>query len=170
VLALALWSHDRRSDWTRFVEDWRTDAALATFAGDGLAYWENGLTLQWLKLRRPAGFGCYQGAGLVFFRGMATEFRRRYEALGELDTIDFERQPGQVCPPRRNPDREGPEMLAQLTDACRAMPELDAIILARPVPGAAVTTWQAPAEMVRSQLYAVPVTRSFYRYDCAALR
>jgi hypothetical protein len=106
----------------------------------------------------------------VFFRGMAVEFRRRYEGLGGLDTIDFERNRGQVCPPRRNPDREGPETLAQLSEACRALPELDALILVAPVPGAAGTTWQAPVEMVRHQIFAVPVTRRFHRYDCAALR
>lgn len=173
VLAVAFWTVDRRSPWNRFVEDDNQIAELTAFIGtNSTPYWERGLELLWLKLRRPAGFGCYQGAGGAFSRGMAIEFERRYRALSVLNTADFELKPDAICPPRRDPSRRGAPSVQEIAEACRALPELKIIILSSRVPGLATTTWDAPIPMRLPGLPGEPLreVRRFYRYECSRLR
>ena len=55
--------------------------------------------------------------------------------------------------------------------ACRALPDLDTLVLLRAVPGATSATWQSPAPYVRVGVDLVPEKIStFHKYRCAELR
>lgn len=173
LAAVAGWAHDRRSGTALWREAEQDAAGLTAFIGtDTAPYWEQGLPMLWLKLRRPAFYGCTQGAGIMFFRGMALEYRRRSDVLSALDTADFERRDDQVCPGRQDPSRNGPVSVDELAAVCRALPELEVLILGTHVAGAEVTTWESPRPLSLthpSPLSSGGVT-TFYRYACASLR
>jgi hypothetical protein len=75
---------DQRTAWTAFVESSdAVPAELAGFVPDGATvYWEGGLELLWLRLKRPSYFSCAQAAGVMFFRGTAMAYAHRSESLG----------------------------------------------------------------------------------------
>lgn len=163
---------DRRPAWDRFATDPAVPEDLRAFLdGAGYTYWDGGLTLLWYKLRQPSAYACYQGAGVIFFRGTAIEYHRRQEALAGLNTSDFSPIPGLNCRPRQDLAEDGPRRAEQLTAACRAMPELDTIVLPHLVPGVPSRAWRPPVPF-RRQLptSAVTLHDMLYRYDCAGLR
>jgi hypothetical protein len=174
VLAGSLAIADQREPWQKYVFTPGVPADLATFvSGAGSVYWEGdpGNQILWFKLREPSYFSCVQGAGVMFFRPTALEFARRGDGLRLLKTRTFSPQPTDQCPSHWLVDPWGANTAGQLAAACRALPDLDTIILNRPVPGMAARAWHAPV----AQTYAEPdgttsKVSTFYRYSCARLR
>ena len=166
---------DRRGDWTRFVETGGERAEVDAFiAAAGEVYWEGGLELMWLKQRRSAAFGDYQGAGLAFYRGMAIAIRDRIQALLPLKATDADAAlatPG-LCRPLRDPRCGGLPDIAAFARVCRDIPTLDAVILAEPIPGLQAREWRPP---VPAPLRSTPgqsprEAEVFFRYACAPFR
>ena len=174
VLAGSLGIADQREPWRKYVFTPGASADLGAFvSGAGSVYWEGdpGNQLLWFKLRQPSYFSCVQGAGSMFFRQTALEFARRGDGLSFLKTRTFSPQSTDQCPGRWLVDPWGANTASQLAAACRALPDLDTIILNRPVPGIAARSWHAPV----AQTYAEPdgttsKVSTFYRYPCAPLR
>lgn len=163
---------DRRDDWERFIETPNVPATLAGFVdGYNNIYWEDGLELLWFKLDRPDYYSCLQGTGTMFFRGTAMEYERRSSGLAGLDTADFDDLGSfSPCPRKHDPKERGPKNPAQLAAACRALPDLDAMVLMERVPGTDPAVWHAPAaEIVLRHNRPVQIT-TFYRYRCADFR
>ncbi len=173
ALGMSLLTLDRRDPWDAFAENDDRRADVTAFIGtDGLAYWEGGFSLLWFKLRRPAGYGCYHGAGSAFFRGMAIAARDRAAAIAPLNTSDLRLSPDEICPAREDPSRTGPADAAALAGVCRALPELDVIILGEAVRGVEGSTWQPPVPVLLPATKGAPPRRieAFHRYDCRTLR
>ncbi|HVB15932.1 MAG TPA: hypothetical protein VNF04_05325 [Stellaceae bacterium] len=176
LLAAALWLWDARTPWTRFVEaSGPVPASLAALLPeDASVYWEGGVELVWLRLRRPEYYSCAQGTGAVFFRATALEFQRRGEVLRPLRPLDFGKSV--LCPrPSDDPGPDDPPRTrADLARVCAADRGLDYLVLARPVDGVAAREWNAPApyqdERIVHDRLIVTRTSRFYAYSCAALR
>ena len=174
-LALA----DQRTPWNRYVYDPGPDGGLQGFlAQAGTTYWEGeeGLVALWSKAGRPSYYSCGQGAESLFFRPLALEWARRQQILRHLNTGDFGDSP--ECGTKADPAARGPVSQVQVVAACRALPDLDTLILNHPVPGLAGASWAAPAgQEVIEHDPAKPRERgrieqvsTFYRYGCAGLR
>ena len=142
VAAVISW--DQRTQWTKFVET--TDdppKSLSTLlSGSGTVYWEGDVRVPWFVLRRSSYFSCAQGTGALFFRGTAVDYQHRYDSFLRLGTMDFEQRlpcPSQVAPRSGTFDRE------ELEFVCRNEPELDWLVLTRPVANSQATMWRSPA-------------------------
>ncbi len=134
---------DRRDGRMRLVTTAAPlDAGFLAALSDRSVYWENGLQIQWFRLRQPAYYSCIQSAGSMFFRQTAIELARRSAALSALNTADFPTDPEANCRPRANPAENGPTTVAQIETACRALPDLDAMVLNADLPDAPHLSWQ----------------------------
>jgi hypothetical protein len=140
-------------------------------ADTGPTYWEGGLELLWIKMRRPSYYSCVQGTGSMFYPGTAREYQRRGAVLSALDTAEFAKDADGDCTPKHNPLAYGPATREQLVAACRALPDLETLVLMRPVPGIAGATWRSPAPYVAlaEGLVAEKIS-TFHKYRCAELR
>ena len=169
VLCAAL-GWDQRTAWTTFVEssDPTPDDLAGFLPGDAVVYWEGGLELLWLRLRKPSYHSCAQAAGVVFFRGTAMAYRQRSESL-PFENGKFERcrKPGADHGARATRD--------DLRRACAREPGLGHIVLSRPVEGGVPRReWVPPVKVqdVRiadGGLHVREVAR-FYAYACDDLR
>jgi hypothetical protein len=170
VVALFYW--DARSPWTKFAEASPSPpASLAAFLPDRAnVYWEGGLEVLWFRERRPNYYSCDQGTGALFFRGTALAYRARAETLWPLRTIDF----GSSLCPNLSDDAKPQRTRADLAAACARDPELDDLILTRPVEGADAKIWDSPVPFQDTVIIPGTVisqrTDRFYLYDCAAFR
>jgi hypothetical protein len=158
---------DQRPPWTRYVDASGPDAGLSSFlAGASRIWWQgdSGAEILWFRARRPSYFSCVQGAESIFFRDVAVNWVRRGVALRELPGPG-DRAAIAACGPKD----PWPGSAADLGQACRALPDLDAIVLGRAIPGVAGRTWIArPTE---GSLAGLPLRDwSFWRYDCKAFR
>ena len=124
----------------------------------------------WFTLKMPDYYSCVQSAGAMFYRQTAIEYRRRSEGLAGLNTLDFSRSPYDLCARPKNPDQQGPTTREQLAAACRALPELDALVLSERVPGAIATEWHPPAAQIVIRDATPRKITTFYRYRCSNLR
>jgi hypothetical protein len=174
LLACGVAMADERAPWGNFVQSDDASAGLGAFmAGAGNTYWEGipGLELLWFKLRVPSYYSCIQGSGVMFYRATALEYARRGEALRPLDTEDFDDKPGSLCLVKNHAKVHGPTTRAQLAGACRALPDLDTLVLAEAVPGAASRVWRSPVPAAYTAMDGKTRRATlFYRYSCAALR
>lgn len=178
LLAAGCATVDHRTDWIRFVETPTAPEALEAFVGgDQNLYWPDSVDLMWFKLRMPSYYSCSQGTGSMFFRGTAMEYQRRTDALRPLNTADFRFDDRDLCPAKAEPHEDGPRSAAQLATACKALPELDAVVLPKAVPGAAAAAiWRAPAgrpingETSADGRREVRLVTHYYKYACADLR
>lgn len=174
VLAAALllaaglrWDH--RSAWARFVESDDVPRSLdAALPKEASVYWDGGIDLLWLGLRRPSYFSCLQGTGALFSRGTALAYEHRRESFRPLRTSDFGLSP--FCP---GPEEgaSAPPGGGDLRRACAREPGLDYIVLVRPIPGVPSREWVAPA-MLETVRFAdgkpqVHRSRRFYIHACA---
>lgn len=144
ALAMAsLGMADRRDGRMRLVTTTAPlDARFIAALSGRSVYWENGLQIQWFRLRQPAYYSCIQSAGSMFFRQTAIEHARRSAALSALNTADFPTDPAANCRPRANPVENGPTTATQIETACRALPDLDAMVLYADLPDAPHLSWQ----------------------------
>jgi hypothetical protein len=132
-------------------------------------YWEDGVYEQWLALRRPAYFSCIQGAGVAFHKRTALEYHRREMGLRRLNTDDFaDSRVMSPCPIKASNSAVGQTSRAQLASACRALPDLDLMVLYARIPGAYSAEWPLPRTV-----YLGNPRRMFdhdYLYECRTLR
>lgn len=176
---LSLWAGmiwDQRDDRMRLVTGTAPiDGRFAAALSGRSVYWEDGVRLLWFRLRQPSYYSCYQGAGVMFFRETAMEHARRSTVLRQLDTADFDVKPDGNCPPRLNPDREGPATRKGVEAVCRALPDLDAMVLYADLPDAPHLRWQPGFDLpVPGQKAAKPAgdapQGSYNLYDCKDFR
>lgn len=175
ALLIALPLNDQRTEWQRFLEEPGASADLADFVGDAPnVYWEDNPDFLWIKLGRPSYYSCLQGSGVMFYRATALEYARRGQALARLNSRDFGDDDSGICGARAVPKQQGPQSLDDIRAACRAAPELDAIILgSAPPPGSAPEHWTAPAERLYIDgLMPAKISRitDFYKYKCGDYR
>src|SRR6185437_14217701 len=65
LLAVAIYGWDQRTPWTKLVESPDPPATLSLEIPDSAhIYWEGGLDMLWLRLRRASYFSCDQGTGV----------------------------------------------------------------------------------------------------------
>jgi len=172
---VALATVDHRGDWQKLVESPSQPDGLEEFlAGANNIYWEGspGMELIWLNLKRPSYYSCLQSAGAMFFRGTALEYQRRTQSLRQLNNYDFTDESGGICPSKAKPGATDPVRKEQLRMVCRTLPELDTVILAKPVPGTSVPQWKAPrsAEFSRHGVRQIERINRYYRYNCSEWR
>lgn len=174
VLIAAIGTADHRTAWQKVIDRPTPPPGAQTFIGSSKnVYWEGapGMELTWINLKSPSYYSCLQGTGAMFFRGTAMEFARRTQGLRGLDTIDFNDSDIGLCPTKADPMQMGPRSPKQLSDACRALPDLDSIILVHAVPGLAAQVWRAPAAAtVKASNGQTERIDTYYRYNCTGLR
>jgi hypothetical protein len=174
LLAGALASAYRVDAWQRYVfSPPRNDGLSAFIAGAGATYWddEQGLELLWFRAGAPEYYSCLQGSGAMFYRGTAEDYDRRGRGLRGLNTRGFGKEAGNMCESEANPEAHGPNSRSQLVTACRALPDLDTLILGEKVAGLPVRVWRAPAaETYYDKNRGLAKISTFYRYSCADLR
>jgi len=101
----------------------------------------------------------------MFFASTAAEYRRRTDALAGLNTADFADDGSGLCAAKGTPGDDGPATREQLAAACRALPELDALVLTRKVGDVPSAEWRAPPRLrVRTR------HDTFHKYRCSDLR
>lgn len=185
ALGVAVWAGllaDQRTNRMAFLTGAApVDPAFVAATEGKTVYWEGGLEFLWFRLRQPSYFSCYQAAGSMFFRGTAIEHARRAAVLRRLNTSDFAIEPDAFCPQRADPLFEGPARGAQLADVCRALPELDVLVLRADLPDVPHLRWQPGFDVPASGMpvppkdarpvYVPGKPRGFYNlYRCADLR
>jgi hypothetical protein len=162
---------DQRSDWARFVEEGAAPKDLSAFLVDGdTVYWEGGLSLLWFSLQRPSYYSCDQGSGIMFFRGTAEEYRRRSEALQRLNTARLHHEGGRVCQANERPGENGSARRENLIAACRALPDLDVLVLIHDVPDAPSRQWRAPVPMQVRDRRTFSDHDTFHLFRCVDFR
>ncbi|MBD3666201.1 hypothetical protein H9Q16_19885 [Sulfitobacter sp. TSTF-M16] len=136
---------DRQSDRARFMESDTPmpQEVIETLQGDGI-YWEDGAGLMWTKVRKPLFYSCKQRSGTLFYREQAIEHERRGQLLAPLNTFDFTQIPPGRCPAPADPDATGPADANAVKEVCKAVPELDHIVLHNPVEGLEMDRWDLP--------------------------
>ncbi|HEY5288676.1 MAG TPA: hypothetical protein VIJ59_01455 [Caulobacteraceae bacterium] len=165
---------DQREPWMKYgLAPLSSDGLAAFVPNTGTVYWESedGLQILWFKLHRPGYYSCLQGTGAMFYRGTATDYARRGQVLRTMNTRDFAIHDSGLCQTKHDADAFGPTDRVQLVTACRALPDLDTIILDRALPEVPTISWRAPA----AQIYfgkggLVKQTSTFFRYSCRDFR
>ncbi|MFD1343076.1 hypothetical protein [Litorisediminicola beolgyonensis] len=173
ALLFAVMPIDQRSEMRRWSEGPTTlDAGTAELLRSGAVYWEGQLAAQWFMLNAANYYSCRQSAGVAFFEGLAVEHARRASGLAGLNTIDLADTAASGCPMRADPKAKGPADPAQLDAACRALPDLDLMVLEAELPGA-VHRFDLPVPIVRETAdgtrEAQPVA-SYHVYACEGRR
>jgi hypothetical protein len=107
---------------------------------------------------------------VLFSRGTAITYQRRFESFQPLRTLDFE---GDYCP-TAEVHRSAPLRRDDLSTVCKREPELGALVLTQAVTHAQGRVWVAPVEfqdvrMVDGKLRRFATDR-FFVYSCADLR
>jgi hypothetical protein len=173
LLLAAAFGWDAESPWNKFVESSApAPHSLASFVpANATVYWESGTELLWFKLQRPNYFSCEQGTGAVFFRDTALAYRARAETLWPLRTADF--GSSYLCP-NLNSAAKPHRTRADLQAVCARDPELDDLVLTRPVEGADAKIWDSPVpyedhSIVEGKRTLFQTSR-FYIYSCAGFR
>jgi hypothetical protein len=175
LLGLSVLRVDQRDDWRRATENVNTAPGLSRFlSGAGRVYWEgeDGLELLWLTAGQPSYYSCSQGTEGMFYRATAMDYARRSKVLKTLNTSSFDDQRPSACGLKADPTAYGPSTKAQVIAVCRTLPDLDSIVLMRPVPGTpSRRRWTAPAPLTIVRKSGVKERiQTFYQYRCLELR
>lgn len=169
---------DDRSSWRKYAEaqDPIPAPILADLEGRNV-YWEEGFTVLWFKTRMPSYYSCQQKSGVVFFRDQFVEFERRAQGLQVLNTSDFELDRTHECPARNDPLADGPTDLAQIVQACAALPDLDVMVLRASVAETSRHRLVIPARFPARDFFSRRISRNdhsknttMYFYFCEDLR
>jgi hypothetical protein len=170
-VALARW--DARSPWILYLESPEPPPKdLAALLPSGASvYWESGLEMLWLRLKRPSYFSCDQGTGALFYRDTAMAYKRRASSFWPLRIGDFNQLDTCVSldtRPKPERNRKG------LQNLCAREPGLDYVILAQPLDGVTPKVWKSPVRFQDLQSSAgkffARVTDRFYIYSCGEMR
>ena len=168
VLLAAVTGWDQRSDWQKFVEGGGPPSAdLKSFLPEhATVYWNSGVDILWVRLRRPSYYSCTQGAGVMFFRDTAIAHQHRGESFR------FDQPKSDRCPYLHGGDASATE--GDLRRACIREPQLDYIVTPQQMAGIPSREWVSPVSFqyvqdVEGSLKMQNVNH-FYRYSCSALR
>lgn len=165
-IAVSRW--DARTPWLRYVESPEPPPPelTALLPAKASVYWEDGLEMLWLRMKRPSYFSCDQATGVLFYRETAMAYRHRAASVWPLRTDDFTKLDNcAVLDPRPKPRRDR----AGLEELCRREPELDYVVLKAPLDGAPYKIWTAPVRFQDFQASSAAPER-FYIHACAQLR
>jgi hypothetical protein len=170
-VALSRW--DTRSPWVRYLESPEPppkDLEALLPAGSSV-YWESGLEMLWLRLRRASYFSCDQSTGVLFYRNTAMAYKHGAASFWPLRTGDFGRlDTCAVLDTRPAPARTR----AGLRQLCLREPKLDYLVLAAPLDGVAPKVWKSPVRFQDTQSskgkFFARVTDRFYIYSCSQVR
>lgn len=170
--ALSQW--DKRSPWIRYMESPEPPPKdLVALLPDGASvYWESGLEMLWLRMKRASYFSCDQGTGALFYRRTAMVYKERGANFWPLRVSDFSQL--DTCAsldPRPKPERNR----TGLHNLCIREPELDDVVLTTPLEGAEPKgIWKSPVHFQDLQSAAgkshTRAVDRFYIYSCASLR
>lgn len=188
ILIASLAIVDKRRHWDRFVEQPTVSKdLLAFYPPDKKIYWEEGkgLHISWFKMRKSAYYSRSMGSGLMFYRGTALEYGAKTRALCILHTQDFDylraedfdkklaSALGKACSMTFYDEshkpisaRDIPNTVEDLQHACTALPDLDAIILSRPVRGINAITWKPSIDDYEFIDGKWQLIKIFYKYNC----
>ncbi len=170
-VALSRW--DARSPWIRYLESPEPPPKdlVALLPAGASVYWESGLEMLWLRMKRASYFSCDQGTGVVFYRATAMAYKRRADSfwplrVGDFNQLDTCARPDTGPRPQRN--RKG------LHDLCLREPKLDYLVLTMPLEGVTPRMWKSPVRFQDIQSsagkYFARSTDRFYIYSCASVR
>lgn len=173
LIPLALMRWDLRSPWIRYVESPEPpprDLAMLLPAKASV-YWESGLEMLWLRLKRPSYFACEQGTGVLFYRDTAMAYKSRAASFWPLRIGDFHQlNTCAILDARPKPERNR----AGLQKLCRREPGLDYVVLTQQLDGVVAKSWKSPVRFQDMQssdgAFFARVTDLFYIYSCAPLR
>ncbi|HEY1091856.1 MAG TPA: hypothetical protein VGE47_12245 [Burkholderiaceae bacterium] len=131
LLAAAQW--DRRSDWTRLLEDGglkREHPFAQLIESDAQVYWHRELAATWLLLGRASYYAKPQGAGLLFNEGTAHDFGPRWERFKPIEKAVLECRVFAALQNQSEDDcvTPSPSVVAEL---CRAESHLDYLVFPR---------------------------------------
>lgn len=165
-------SWDRRDAWDRMID--QPSPAMAELSSlvppTASVYWEEGIRLLWLAMRRSSYVSNPQSAGAVFDQTLAREFALRRSVIAPLRTR--EAMPAFQLAAIDNLRHQRPG-LPDVKTVCTHPAGPDVIVLLLPVPELAATVWSSPVPLtVIWRLDSVPVpeaVRNFYIYDCAKI-
>jgi hypothetical protein len=155
---------DRRSPWTRYVEEAlpREHPFEKLIPRGAQVYWHEDLASTWVVLKRPSYFSAAQGAGLLFNRRTAMEYQRRARAFAPL------RLQGEVCRIMSALGGEAYDPTTCVPSAglmqalCQTPDGPDFLIFERHLSEGLVAQWSFNAEG--------QAPRTYYLYDCVKLR
>lgn len=173
LFSIAVLNWDQRTPWTKFVEtaDAAPEPLSSWLLNQKSVYWEGDVRVPWFVLKRPSYFSCAQGTGSLFFRNTAVSYQHRYEIFQQLRTLDFGQDP--ACPSASalavpSADRD------ELASICASEPDLDALVLTRPLASPPMHIWVSPVrfEDIRpiDGRLRVFSTNEFFVYSCAVFR
>jgi hypothetical protein len=171
-IALSRW--DTRSPWLKYLESPEPAPAdlIALLPQGASVYWESGLEMLWLRMKRGSYFSCDQGTGALFYRQTAMAYKSRAASFWPLRVGDFNGP--DTCAsldPRPGPQRNR----LGLRNACLREPGLEYVVLATPLDGLPPKgSWKSPVPFQDFQSAAskhvAPAPDRFYVYSCAVVR
>jgi hypothetical protein len=169
ALGAATLSNDRRTDWQLFLEQPGAPSDLAAFAGESSnLYWDDAPEILWFKLGRPSYYSCLQGTGAMFYRGTAIDYARRSRALANLGAHRVQPDQTDLCYQKDALDT--PPTVEDIRRACRALSDLDGVVLGSAAAGASARVWTSPVAQVYVKYPEIEKVETYYEYMCADLR
>jgi hypothetical protein len=171
VLLAAAAAWDQRSDWRALTEGGGAGPLTAALPAGAQVYWPPNPAESWFLLRRPSYVSSLQGAGVLFHRETALDYRRRLRALAPLGGMhhypfDAARQ---TCE-----DIARPPLPGDMIRSCAAAPDLDYLVLTWRVEAFPHGTWHPPRSNVRMCRtegdWLMEAPQAYYFYACADLR
>jgi len=169
LLPVAVLQWDARTPWLRYLDTSEPPPVdLTRLLPTGASvYWEDGLEMLWLRMRRSSYFSCDQATGVLFYRDTAMAYKRRAASFWPLRSDDFTKLDNcAISDPRPGPQRNR----AGLQNLCRREPELDYVVLKAPLDGVAPKIWTAPVHFQDLQDRARATSQPFYIYACSLVR
>lgn len=163
VLAVGCLGVEQRSAWTRALESEknRGHPFRKYIAETEQVYWDGpsqGALAVWLLLERPSYYSIVQGAGTIFNRDKAIEYKRRYDIFKKY--LDKEI----LCATLQTQNLTALECstsIEKLGAVCGELPQLGFIVIDQKFPGYPQAEWQIPNG--KSE-------QTYYLYDCKRLR
>ena len=166
LFGASMW--DQRSPWQRRMEASMTDGAPvfdAEIPSHASVYWENDLVTPWLLAHRGNFYSSYQGAGLLFNRQTALEFKARGDATAPFEVehelcltihalLSSPGVPQAAC-------IVSPEAAAQV---CRNKLHPDYLVFKSPMSVPPLATWHQDIDGAGRE------RNAFYLYACASFR
>lgn len=160
ALGLSIYSWDRRSPWTKYIE--YAPSASSPFdekmEKGAQVFWMDELLAPWLVLRRPSYFNEAQGSGLLFNRDTAREVNSRRQVI---EMLQFQ---SQICGllDTFNKNEKCELDASALKDACRMSGgQLQYLVLPHKVEGVEGAGWRVPKLMVGDS------SADYYLYACS---
>jgi hypothetical protein len=124
-------------------------------------YWDDpsqGALAVWLLLERPSYYSVIQGAGLIFNRERAIEYKRRYDVFKRY----LDKQV--ICATLRTQNLTAAECATtpeKVSNVCKELPQLGFLVLDQKFSGYVQAEWRIKEG---------GADQTYYLYDCKRLR